>query len=184
MEGLSHAPRAALSQCILSSLTIQFLHWYQGLTHAHSFCVHGLWIQDALQAWSRRKNMLSSSSKRWKTVFRSCLHIGGKRTSSIISTNSLKSALIWKDLSLRYHARMKRRRSKIASTSMGYDVWWPVPSRSGNWCSNPSMLLCARSLTVHLYGKVEGMWAKFCMLFLCSNHLCRVNLRKFRQHYG
>ena len=51
---------------------------------------------------------------------------------------------------------MKKGRSLTAFTSMGYDVWWLVRFRNGNWYSNPSMLLHVWSLMVHLYGKIEG----------------------------
>ena len=57
----------------------------------------------------------------------------------------------------RYQVKMKTRRSLTVFTSMGYDVWWLVRFRNGNWYSNPSMLLYVRSLTARLYGKVEGM---------------------------
>ena len=46
---------------------------------------------------------------------------------------------------------------QTASTSTGSNIWWLVPSKNRNWCSNPSMRLYVLSLTVHFYGKVEGM---------------------------
>ena len=58
--------------------------------------------------------------------------------------------------SLPYQAKIKKRRSLTTLISMGYDVWWLVLFRNGNWYSNLSMLQCVRSLTAHLYGKVEG----------------------------
>jgi hypothetical protein len=70
------------------------------------------------------------------------------------------------------------------SASMGYDVWWLVPFRNGSWYSNPSMLPHVQSSMACLYGKVEGMWAQWCMLFHHLNHIFRVNLRNFHQHYG
>ena len=139
---------------------------------------------NTLQAWLRRKKRLSRTSRSWKTFFRSYLHISGEMTSSLVLTDLLKSNLKRKNLPLQCHAKMMEVKSLCTSTSMGYDVWWLVPSKNGNWYSNPSMLLHVWRLTVHLYGKVEGMWFQYCMLFPCFNHLCRVNLRKFCQLYG
>jgi len=154
--------------------------------HAHLLYAHELWIPNAPQAWLRRKKMLSSTLRSWKTLFQRNRYIciGGKGTSSIALTNLLESASVRKNWLLQYHPETKKRRSKTASTSMGYNVWWLVLFKNGNSYSNQSTLLCVQSSTAHLYGKVEGMWAVFCMLSPHTNHLCRVNLRKFHQLYG
>ena len=83
--------------------------------------------------------------------------IGGKRSSSLTLTNLLQSTLTRKELSLQYQVRVKKKKSLTASTSMGYGIWWLVPSKNGSLYSNWSILQHVQSLIVHLYGKVEGM---------------------------
>jgi hypothetical protein len=78
-------------------------------------------------------------------------------------------------------AKMKKKRSRTTSTSMGSDVWWLVPSKNGIWCSNPKHAAICAKLDSALVWQGRGYVSQILHAISLSNHLFRVNLRKFHR---